>query len=367
MTTRTLAGTAAALLAAAGLCRGAASDNQIQPTSPVVAGKAPATIAPPSNPGPAAVGSEWEDMAKAFGGSKADTKPSRDVVMQFTFATEIREITAVGGKKVKKGEVLMRARDADVAAGIASQRDMAENEWEILGTEKQSQLAQFKFDQIKRSGTFSPQEYEEAKISAEVGVVQYEAAKRRKLQEGLKLKTAEAQYLRYWLEAPFDGIVEEVMVEVGEGVTEQTKVLRMVNTDKLWLDPYAKTTETIKLAVKEGSPAWVLVDMPDAPKLVRGRVLYVSPVADSVSQTRRVRVEIDNPQTWPAGTQAMVRFTEPSGEWEKYKVAATAAQSAFPDTATRAARQLRSEVEDRWVLGTTVQGAPVGNEGGSLK
>jgi multidrug efflux pump subunit AcrA (membrane-fusion protein) len=44
--------------------------------------------------------------------------------------------------------------------------------------------------------------------------------------------------------------------------------------------------------------------------------VYVSPVADSVSQTRRVRVEIDNPEGWPAGTQARVRFTEPTGEWK---------------------------------------------------
>jgi hypothetical protein len=54
--------------------------------------------------------------------------------------------------------------------------------------------------------------------------------------------------------------------------------------------------------------------------LVKGTVLYVSPVADAVSQTRRVRVEIANTENWPAGTQARVRFSEPSdpGMWEKY-------------------------------------------------
>ena len=114
------------------------------------------------------------------------------------------------------------------------------------------------------------------------------------------------------------------------GCTEQEKVLRMVNTDKLWLDPYAPTYETIRLGLKEGSPAWVLIDMPDAPKLVRGKVLYVSPVADSVSQTRRVRVEIDNPQAWPAGTQAQVRFTEPSAEWDKYKMQIARAPQPSP-------------------------------------
>jgi hypothetical protein len=38
-------------------------------------------------------------------------------------------------------------------------------------------------------------------------------------------------------------------------------------------------------------------------------------VADSVSLTRRVRVEIENPKGWPAGTQAVVRFEKPSGQF----------------------------------------------------
>lgn len=319
MTTRTMGGMAAALLAAAGLCRGATSDNQNQ----VVPVK-PTTVS-----APAPADGNWENVALSFGGSKADTKPSRDVTMQFTFSAEVREINAVGGQSVKKGFVLMRARDAEVIAAKERQRDKAANETEIQGAEQQLKNAEFKFNMIEKSGTFAPTEYEDAKNAAVVARLQREQARKNKIQEELSFKQIEAQHERYWLEAPFDGIIEEVMVEVGEGVTEQTKVLRMVNTEKMWLDPYADTRETIRLGLKEGSPAWVLIDMPDAPKLVRGKVLYVSPVADSVSQTRRVRVEIDNPQHWPAGTQARVKFVEPSGEWQKYQGPATS--TTMPD------------------------------------
>lgn len=332
MTTRTMGGMAAALLAAAGLCRGTTSDNQNQ----VAPAKQP--VATPRST-PALADGEWENIAASFGGSKADTKPSRDAVMQFTFSAEVREINAVGGQNVKKGFVLMRARDADVVAANARQKDLASNELEIQGTEQQLRLAEFKFEQIKASGTYSPTEFEEADIGRKVARVQHEQAKRNKKQQELTLIQAEAQHERYWLEAPFDGIIEEVMVEVGEGVTEQTKVLRIVNTEKMWLDPYADTRETIRLGLKEGSPAWVLIDMPDAPKLVRGKVLYVSPVADSVSQTRRVRVEIENPKGWPAGTQARVKFVEPSGEWEKYQV------KGAPSAATSSAEEIRRTVE----------------------
>jgi RND family efflux transporter MFP subunit len=317
MSTKTLGGTAAAILAIVGLSAPARSDNEAKDI-PQIQGAAVSDQA-----------SSWETIAEAFKGAKADTKPSRDTTMQFPAATEIRELECVGGQHVKKGDVLVRARDSDILASIAQQKDLAENTNEIEAAQKQAALAQFKFDRLRNGGTYSPTEYREAEINAEVARVQVEQAKRNKTQNELKLKQAQASYERYYLEAPFDGIVEEVMVELGEGVTEQTKVLHLVNIDKLWLDPYADTAETIRLGLKEGSPAWVLVDMPDSPRLVRGRVLYVSPVADSVSQTRRVRVEIDNPEAWPAGTLARVRFTDPGKGWEKYQ-SRTSAQGAAP-------------------------------------
>src|SRR6202034_2186044 len=102
--------------------------------------------------------------------------------------------------------------DADVIAAINQAKDLAENNLEILGQEKQAELAAFKFDRIKGSNNFSPTEFEEARIGAEVARVQADQARKNKIQAELKAKQAEAAYERYYLEAPFDGIIEEVMV-----------------------------------------------------------------------------------------------------------------------------------------------------------
>lgn len=251
--------------------------------------------------------------------------------MQFTFATEVREISVVGGQRVKKGDILMRARDAEVVAAIDRQKMLADNDLEVKGTDKALELAKFKFEQLKKAGTFSPVDFEELRIGADTAVVQRDQAKVNLEDRRLQLKQLQGQFERYYLEAPFDGVIEEVMLEVGQGVTENEKALRMVNTEQLWLDPYADTSETIRLGLKENSPAWVLVDMPDSPRLVMGKVLYVSPVADSVSQTRRVRVEISNKGGWPAGTQARVRFTDPGSGWEKYRTGAATTVSRGGD------------------------------------
>ena len=182
MTTRTMGAFAAVIVAAAGMCRGLTSDN---PTD----GATPKKDAGAASASPAVSSPKWEEQATSFGGSKADTKPCRDVTMQFPQAMQVRLITVVGGQKVKKGEVLVRARDAEVTAAISQQKERAENGLEIQGAEKQMQLADFKYDEIKASKTFAPTEFEEARIAAETAHVQVEQAKfNRKSQEEGKLK-----------------------------------------------------------------------------------------------------------------------------------------------------------------------------------
>jgi RND family efflux transporter MFP subunit len=261
---------------------------------------------------------DWDAIAERFGGYKADTKPSRDATMQFSLSTEVKDVLVVGGQRVRRGDVLLRARDAEIVAARERQRIIAESTNEVDNAVKQLELARFKFERLKEGGTFSQSEFEELRIQAEAAALQLEQARVNQRTQQVALKQIEGQAERFFLEAPFDGVIEEVMVEVGQGVTEQEKILRIVNTDRLWLDAYAATAETLRLGLKTDAPAWALVQLADAPRLVRGRVLYVSPVADSVSQTRRVRVEIENPDSWPAGTLAKVRFTQPGPEWDAY-------------------------------------------------
>lgn len=316
-----LARPAIALALAAGgfACMAAVAQD---PKSPVPA------VPPAAEPATLSGLSAWEATAREFGGYRADTRPRNDVTMKFSFSTEVRELSIVGGQRVKQGEILVRARDAEIKAAVDQQRALADNTLEVLGAEKALELAEFKFNQLKSGKVFSPTEFEQLRIEAETAKVQRDQAKKNLEQQAFRLKQLEGQFERYYLEAPFDGVIEEVMVEVGKGVTEQDEVLRIVNTQKLWLDPYASTHETLQLGLKQGSPAWVLIDLPGEARVVRGTVLYVSPVADSVSQTRRVRIEIDNPQNFPAGTQALVRFSEPGGSFKTTISATTSGRAS---------------------------------------
>lgn len=269
----------------------------------VVVGFAPAQ---PPAPGDDAA---WEALEKQ-GAWKAETKAGQDSIMKFTVPTEIREILVAGGKTVKKGDVLVRARDADVAAAMETQRFQATNEAEVHSAEAQSEFAQFRYARGTATGTLSPSELKELEIQAKVAAINIEAAKARLETERLKLKYYEGQYERYRLEAPFDGVISELNVELGQGVSDQNPVLRIVNIDRLRIDAWPKTDETQRLRLGEGSPAWVMLR--GRSDWMQGKVMYVNAVADSVSQTRQARVEVENPDHWPAGTPALVRFTAPT-------------------------------------------------------
>jgi membrane fusion protein (multidrug efflux system) len=125
---------------------------------------------------------------------------------------------------------------------------------------------------------------------------------------------------RLRLYAPFDGIIETVTVDVGQSVGEEDPVLRVVNTDSLRMDVAANTDETLRLGLKPGDAAWVLIDVPGEHRVYVGEITEVSPVAYYATRQRRVRVEMPNPDGWPAGLPAWVRFTEPTGEWAEKTV-----------------------------------------------
>lgn len=268
-----------------------------------------------------ATDSAWRQAAARFGGVETFTKPSRDVTMRFSFPTEIREVAVVGGQRVKAGELLIRARDAEIKAALDAQKLRASTDLEVKAAEANFELAKFRYNNLldaSRRGSGTPTELEERRIEQRQAELTLDQARVRFEEAQLTLAQAEGRYESYRLDAPFDGIVEEVMVDVGQGVNEQTPAIRVVNTEKLWLDAFPRTAETVDLGLKEGSPAWVLLDLHGGGRLAEGKVLYVSPVADSVSLTRRVRVEIANPAGLPAGTQALVRFTPPTeGDWPR--------------------------------------------------
>ncbi len=269
--------------------------------------------APPVQPG-----TGWSVRAAAFGGTEWITRPSRDTVMEFSQPLEVAEVAVSGGQSVKRGQLLVRAKDEEVRAAVAAQRVRAANDTEVRNAIANLELARSRFsaaEEANRSGALAKAEYDERKIAVQTGEIAVDAARQRQKEEQLRAVQLEEQADRYRIEAPFDGVVDQVFAELGQTLGETRPVVRIVAIDPMWIDVPVETDRTLTARLSEGSPAWTLLDVPGEPVVIPSRVLYVAPTGSAASSTRLVRVEVPNRAQWPAGTRARVRFEPPGPEW----------------------------------------------------
>jgi len=295
--------------------------------------------APQPQPSPAPTQADtpidpWESRGSQFGGDEWITRPSRDSAMGFTLSIEVAELLVRPGDRVKTGQLMIRGRDNEILASLAVQKSAAENDTEVKTARVNLELAQSRFTAVEKvmakdAGTSA--EFDERRVQRDGAVIAVEAAQKRLELEVLRFEQLRRQAERYRVEAPFDGIVDTLAAEVGQTVTEQNPIIRIVSVNPLWIDVPVRTGDTILRGLKPGHPAWALLDLPGEPVVLAGKVLYLSAVADSASGTRRVRVEIANPDLWPAGTRARVRFDDPGPMWGAPKLAPSAAAPASSD------------------------------------
>lgn len=273
-----------------------------------------------------------------FGGIKAPVRASRDATLSFTFPAEVSKVVVKGGQRVKQGELLIQSRDDEARAQCELQKSQADSDLDVQKAQTGVDQAQVEFDAQKimkeRKAVGSEIEFERARTVLAARKVELEIAKLQRVQAVIQLKLRQAQLDRFAITAPFSGIVDNVMVEVGEVKKDTEPVLKLVSTDLLWMDVSTPTEQTITLGLKPGDKAWVVLELPGEPAVYLGKVIEVAAEADFTARALRVRVELANASDWPAGIQAWVRFTPPGGEWAKRIVAPKRADAGLPKVAT---------------------------------
>lgn len=96
---------------------------------------------------------------------------------------------------------------------------------------------------------------------------------------------------RHTLNAPFAGVINQRMIDVGERASPDEPVLELVATERLRLD--LAIPQSYFGAITTDTAVRIRVDArPDAP--IEGRIDTIIPVSDSGSRTFRARVELDN-------------------------------------------------------------------------
>jgi len=212
------------------------------------------------------------------------TAPTRTVTLSAETEGRVEKINARRGIPVKAGESIleldMRDRQARVEQSRASVREHR--------TAYQAQIS------LQSDGYVSDTQLAET-------LAKLEAAK-------AELVRAELDLSNRVVRAPFDGILQDRTVEVGDFVRIGDDVATFVDNMTLIVTGTLAEQEIANINVGDEAKASLVTG-----QTINGKVRYLSPVAEEATRTFRVEVEIDNSDgKLPAGVTAEMRLK--SGE-----------------------------------------------------
>ena len=193
------------------------------------------------------------------------TAPAR--IVEINAETDGR-VVATGierGERLNKGEVIVRLDERDRQARLAQAR----------ATVKQRELEFVAREQLKDESYVSEAQLQEA-------AAQLEMAK-------AELTRAELDIEYMVIRAPFDGALQDRMVEIGDYLKSGDPVATFVDERNLIVS--ADVSEFDANQVSQGNRASARLATGE---LVEGKIRYVAPIADEATRTFRVELEVDN-------------------------------------------------------------------------
>ena len=233
----------------------------------------------------------------------------------------VEKVRADLGQKVRKGQVLA----VIASTGLSEQRS------ELLAAQKRLTLATTTYEREKKLW--------QERISAEQDYLQARQAMQeaeialRNAQQKLTALGASASGLgslsSYEIRAPFDGIVVEKHISLGEAVKEDASIFTIADLSTVWAE-FSVSPKDL-MAVRVGEKATVRASAFDAQ--ASGTIDYVSALLGEQTRTAKARVTLTNPQmAWRPGLFVNVEVA--SGEAEAPVVVSTEAVHTVNDKPT---------------------------------
>ena len=199
----------------------------------------------------------------------AIVEPNVTVTVSAEVAGRVEKINCKEGRPCKPGDGAMIELNTDLLAA------------EVARARAQRDLDQYDLDSISK--------LRKSRIETEFT---WNKAKAALAASKAVLKAADANLKRAKIAAPISGILETVAVEKGEYVQAGTHVATIVDVDRVRVVAEVPERDVHYLAV--GSEQDILPDPGGRNGPIKGRIDYISQLADRASRTSRVEILVDN-------------------------------------------------------------------------
>ena len=198
--------------------------------------------------------------------SRALVVASQEAVLSSELAARINSISVKEMERFKKGDLL-----------IQFDCSLYEAQKDVVRANENSALIKLKSDeqmlQMRSIG----------KYELELSISEYEKAKS-------ELRIAELNVERCEIKAPFDGAVEEVVVNAFESIQPQVELMKIIKTDVLELEMVVSSEWVSWLTI--GHPITVYID--EIQEAFNASISGIGANVDAVSQTIQLKGTITN-------------------------------------------------------------------------
>jgi multidrug efflux system membrane fusion protein len=196
------------------------------------------------------------------------TEANRRVEIKSETDARILELNVAHGTRVAAGEVIAKLAPGDRPARLAEAKALlAQRRIEFEADKKLSQKGFRAETQLAAT---------EAELEA----------------AGAAVKIAEVELSYTTIRAPFDGIVDERLVEIGDFVDRADPIARLVELDPILIVTQVNERDVERLSV--GAPGTARLMNGGT---LSGRIRHISAVADEATRTFRVELEVPNPDS----------------------------------------------------------------------
>lgn len=194
------------------------------------------------------------------------TMADRRALLSAETAGRVVEVTAELGDTVAEGDEIVRIATDDRLAQLREAQALV----------NQREIEFNAADQLSKKGFQSETNRAQAQAQLEAAQAQLERIR--------------VELSKTTLEAPFDGVVEEQMVEVGDFAAVGTGLVRLVDLDPMLVTVQVSEREIDRL--EQGAEAEVTLL---SGQRARGLVTRIAPTAEDQTRTFEVEIEIENP------------------------------------------------------------------------
>lgn len=193
------------------------------------------------------------------------TAPARVVELSAETDGRVEIIGADRGSNVEKGGIIVRLDERDRRARLA----------QANATVKQREVEYEARLKLQGESYVSEAQLQES-------IAQLEAAR-------AELRRAELDLDYMTVRAPFDGALQSRIVEVGDFVKSGDPIATFVDNRRIIVAANVSEFDAGQVVVGEAAEARLATG-----EIVRGKIRYVSPVADEATRTFGVELEVDN-------------------------------------------------------------------------